>query len=64
MDSVNSWWPPEKTAGDIGVPGYAPNNMYNHMIFGTWTCRNGAFDISKLWSQASFFLGDKFGKTT
>ena len=50
LDSVNFWWPPEKTAADIGVPSFAPNNMYNHFIFGTWTCQNGAFDIAKLWS--------------
>jgi hypothetical protein len=62
LDKVNFWWPPEKTVGDIGVPGHSPSNMYNHFIFGTWSCRYGAHDIAKLWSQASFFLGDKFGK--
>ena len=64
LDSVNSWWPPEKTASDIGVPSFAPNTIYNYLIFGTWTCQNGAFDIAKLWDTASFFLGKKFGATT
>jgi hypothetical protein len=64
LDSVNFWWPPEKTVADIGVPGYAPSNMYNNFIFGTWTCKSGAFDISKLWSNASVYLSTTFGNTT
>jgi hypothetical protein len=50
LDSVNFWWPPEKTASDLGVPTYAPNTLYNYFILGTWTCSKGAFDIAKLWS--------------
>lgn len=50
--------------GDIGVPSYVPNNIYNYFIFGTWTCKNGAFDIAKLWSAASFYLSTKFGSST
>jgi hypothetical protein len=64
LDSVNFWWPPEKTVADLGVPGYAPNNMYNTFIFGTWTCKSGAFDIAMLWNQASLYLSTKFGNTT
>lgn len=64
LDSINYWWPPEKTVADIGVPGYAPNNMYNTFIFGTWTCKSGAFDVSKLWSEAFFYLSNKFGNTS
>lgn len=50
MDTILKWWPPEATASDIGVPGFAPNNMYNYLIFGTYTCSHGAYDIAKLWS--------------
>lgn len=50
LDGVNFWWPPEKTVGDLGVPSFSPNQDYNHFVFGTWTCQNGAFDIAKLWS--------------
>jgi hypothetical protein len=64
LDTVNFWWPPEKTVADLGVPGYAPNNMYNNFIFGTWTCKSGPFDISKLWSGASFYLSNNFGNST
>lgn len=38
LDSINFWWPPEKTVSDIGVPSFAPNNPYNLFIFGSWTC--------------------------
>lgn len=48
----------------MGVPGYALNNMYNTFILGTWTCRSGPFDISLLWSKASFYLSNKFGNST
>lgn len=50
LDGVNFWWPPEKTVGDLGVPSFSPNQDYNHLVLGTWTCQNGAFDVAKLWS--------------
>jgi hypothetical protein len=64
LDSINFWWPPEKTVADIGVPDYAPNHDYNYLIFGTWTCKNGAFDVAKLWTEASYYLSNNFGNTT
>lgn len=64
LDSVTFWWPPEKTVGDLGVPTYSPDNLYNYLIFGTWTCTSGAFDIAKLWADASFYLSNKFGEST
>ena len=64
LDTVNFWWPPEKTVSDIGVPSFAPFNMYNHFSLGTWTCHSGSFDIAKLWDSASFYLGTKFGAST
>lgn len=62
MDSVNKWWPPEATASDIGVPTFAPNNMYNHFILGTFTCAHGAFDLAKIWSESDYYLSKTFGK--
>lgn len=45
------------------MPNYTTNNLYNTFIFGTWTCKNGAFDVSKLWSNASYYLSTNFGDT-
>jgi hypothetical protein len=64
MDSINSWWPPEKTVAEMGVPSFSPDNDYNHWVMGTWTCQNGAFDVAKLWSSADYYLSHTFGNSS
>jgi len=61
LDTIDNWWPPQQTASDLGVPGHAPTNIYNHFILGTWTCQKGAFDVAKLWQDVSFYLPHVFG---
>lgn len=37
IDSMRQWWPPEKIAGGIAVPGYSTNYSYNTVNLAFWT---------------------------
>jgi len=50
IDSMNSWWPPEKIAAGMGVPGYGVNNSYNVVNFAFWTT-GGSVDIALVWEK-------------
>ena len=52
-------------AKELGLPGYAPPHVYNHIIFTFWSCSRGPLDISLVWQNISQYLGDQnpFGTT-
>jgi len=47
----------------MGVPSFAPNNRYNYFNLGVWSCKNGDYDVARLWSNPTYFLSNKFGST-
>lgn len=64
IDVIPNWWPPEAIAAGMGVPGFAPPNIYNYIAFAFWLS-NGPSDIVKLWSDPITYFGpsSQFGTT-
>lgn len=64
IDTITHWWPPEKIAENILVPGYAPQNLYNYVALSFWTTK-GPTDIALLWANPLKYFGaeSSFGKT-
>ena len=65
VDRINQWWPPEKIAGGIGVPGYADDTIYNYIALAFWSYGSGALDIVNIWSDPVKYFGaeNPFGST-
>lgn len=65
IDKITQWWPPEKIAQSIGVPGYATNTDYNYVIFAFWSYSTGALDIVNIWTDPLKYFGGEspFGTT-
>lgn len=65
VNKISNWWPPEKIATDLGVPGYANYHMYNFVAFAFWTYQHGPLDIALLWDDPMKFFGSPnvFGST-
>ena len=61
IDKINQWWPPEKIAAGIGVPGYATQTIYNYIAFAFWSYGSGALDIVNIWSDPVKYFGDSSG---
>jgi len=47
---MNTWWPPEKIAAGMAVPGFAVGNSYNVVNFAFWTT-GGPVDIATVWAN-------------
>ena len=64
IDKINQWWPPEKIAAGIGVPGYATSTIYNYIALAFWSS-SGPLDIVNIWADpVKYFGADSiFGKT-
>lgn len=64
IDKLNQWWPPEKIAAGMGVPGYATPTIYNYIALAFWSS-SGPLDIVNIWADpVKFFGGDSvFGST-
>ena len=58
INKINNWWPPEKIATDLGVPGFSNYHMYNYVAFSFWTYQNGPVDIALLWSDPMKYFGN------
>ncbi len=65
IDRIGQWWPPEKIAAEIGVPGYSGKTIYNYIAFAFWSYLSGPLDIVCIWADPiKYFGGDSiFGKT-
>ncbi len=57
IDRINQWWPPEKIAGGMGVPGYANNTIYNYIALAFWTYSTGPLDIVSIWADPVKYFG-------
>jgi len=57
IDTIKDWWPPEKIAAGLGVPGYAVTTMYNYIAFSFWTYKSGPLDIVSLWYNPTKYFG-------
>lgn len=65
IDKINQWWPPEKIAAGIGVPGYAPTTLYNYIALAFWSYSTGPLDIVNIWADPVKYFGSDsvFGNT-
>ena len=59
VNKINNWWPPEKIAAGLGVPGYAPNTIYNYFALSFWSYANGPLDIVCIWADPVKYFGDQ-----
>lgn len=57
VDRINQWWPPEKIAGGIGVPGYADQTIYNFIALAFWSYGAGPLDIVNIWAEPLKYFG-------
>ncbi len=64
INRVTSWWPPERIAASLGVPGYSPSTLYNYVVLTFWTCKNGPLDAVSIWADPLKYFGGEspFGK--
>jgi hypothetical protein len=59
IDRINQWWPPEKIAAGIGVPGYATDTIYNYVALAFWSYAQGPLDIVNIWADpVKYFSAD------
>jgi len=65
VNKIANWWPPEKIAADLGVPGFASYHMYNYITLCFWTYQHGPVDIVLLWDDPVKYFGGEnpFGAT-
>jgi len=52
---MNQWWPPDKIAAGMAVPGYAVNHSYNVVNFAFWTT-GGPVDIATVWANLITYI--------
>lgn len=65
VDRLNQWWPPEKIAAGIGVPGYGTDTIYNYIALAFWSYSTGPLDIVNIWADPVKYFGadSVFGST-
>lgn len=56
INRINTWWPAESVLAGLGVPGYAPDNLYNYLAFAFWTTNKGVADVAKVWEDPLRYL--------
>lgn len=57
INKITNWWPPEKIATSMAVPGYASYHIYNYVALAFWTYQNGALDAVCLWDDPIKYFG-------
>lgn len=60
VHNAKTWWPPKATLAELGVPSYAPSNLYNYFALAFWTHKEPAA-IVNLWSNTTHFFGTELG---
>ncbi|CAM6004217.1 unnamed protein product [Sphagnum balticum] len=65
IDRINSFQTVQSIAAGMGIPGYAPANIYNYICLGYWTSSKGAQDIAEVWAEPLLYYNttSPFGKT-
>jgi len=60
------YWYGDNIAKGWGVPGYAPDHLFNYIVLTFWSCNGAAKDMVQMWRDAKLYFGDqtKFGSTT
>lgn len=61
-----SYWYGDNIAKAWGVPGFAPDHIYNTIVLTFWSCSDRHMDMVLMWQNAGQWFGDQssFGKTT
>jgi hypothetical protein len=64
VDTISGWSTPQAIATSLGVPGFAPTNIYNYVSFTYWLS-TGCTSVGLLWNNPTYFLGttSQFGST-
>lgn len=62
VDIISDWSSPEAIAAGMGVPGYAPDHMYNYIVLAFWRY-NQLWDFAKVWNDPQAYFFSKFGTT-
>lgn len=57
INKITNWWPPEKIAASMAVPGYSDYHIYNYIALAFWTYQHGAVDAVSLWDDPLKFFG-------
>lgn len=62
---MSDWWPPEKIAASLGVPGFAAKTNYNVFVLTFWLSKSGPYDAALVYSDPVKYMGTDsiFGKT-
>lgn len=65
INKITNWWPPEKIAASMAVPGCSEYHTYNYIALAFWTYHHGALDAVALWDDPMkyFGQGNPFGNS-
>lgn len=55
IDRMNAWWPPEKVAASLGVPGYAEPSGFTVLNLAFWLT-GGPADAATVWANALTYV--------
>ena len=55
IDKMNAWWPPEKVAASLGVPGYAEASGFTVLNLAFWLT-GGPADAATVWANALTYV--------
>jgi hypothetical protein len=56
INKISNWWPPEKIAAGLGVPGYAEPTLYNYIALAFWSS-SALLDIVNIWADPLHYFG-------
>lgn len=65
VDRLFEWYPAERLASSLGVPGYSDEKIYNYLSLGFWKCGDVPSESALVWSKPVEYFGDDsiFGKS-
>jgi hypothetical protein len=55
IDRMTTWWG-INVAANLGLPGYAQNHDYNHIIFSFWSCSGSNVDVGLVWQNIHQYI--------
>jgi hypothetical protein len=58
LDEIQSTSSPAALINSLGVPGYAPDNIYNIINLGYWTYSQGPQDAANIWANPTTYFGN------
>lgn len=64
IERLDEYYPVERLASSLGVPGYADEKIYNYILLGFWRCEDQPTGAALAWSKPIDYFGDDsvFGK--